>query len=150
MLPYASVPIAAQKKWLKKILEPLEACDPKFEAILFKEGIEAGECMLDAWPDFDFFFEDEGLWLSSPESCNLEHVAQVVRAFLKKFNPDAMWSMTWAETSSRMRLNEFSGGGMLVTSKEILWCNPEQWLSKRYGEILDARKQAKRKKPTSR
>lgn len=72
------------------------------------------------------------LWLRCEESCNLDEVAALVRAFHKHFKIDDVWTLTYAETCSRLRVGEFSGGGFIVypRGRKVEWTHPEQLFSR--------------------
>lgn len=48
---------------------------------------------------------------------NTEHLEVFVRAFIRRFRPDYIFSATGAETCSKPRIGEF-GGWWLVISKD--------------------------------
>lgn len=72
----------------------------------------------DGWPSFNSALEDNETcwWIYAEESCNLDHVVAMVQAFFWKFRPREVFSLTYAETCSRMRVDEFSGGWLVVTA----------------------------------
>jgi hypothetical protein len=81
------------------------------------------------------------LWVYAEESGNPDNVAWLVQKFLKKFRPQECWSLSYAATCSKPRVNEFGGGAVFVTAAEIKWQNA-------YGFIEDQRAafEAKRSK----
>jgi hypothetical protein len=83
---------------------------------------------LDYWPDFDWQLstEERELWIYSEESGNLNNVATLAQAFLKRFRPSGYWSFEYAYTCSKPRVGEFGGGGAFITAKEIKWLEPWQ------------------------
>lgn len=108
-----------------------------FVKVLEAHGIDSNAVLidepLDMFPDFncqvDPFkrqFDSSGDWWISTHNCeygNLAHVACVVQAFIKKFRPDFVFKLTWAETCSRPRVGEFGGGWMVVSGDKMLFGN---------------------------
>ncbi len=77
----------------------------------------------ETWPDFGWsFIEDDEdaskeLWIHADESGDLNHIAVFVQRLLRKFRPNEVFTLTWAETCSSPRIGEFGGGWMVVTAK---------------------------------
>jgi len=61
------------------------------------------------------------LHLSSGEGGDLELVAEFLHRFLKKFRPKQAVILSWAETCSSMRADEFGGGECLITADWVYW-----------------------------
>lgn len=61
------------------------------------------------------------LWLYEEESCNLEAVVELIHWFFKKFRPTETLVLSWADTCSKMRPDEFGGGEVLVTADWVYW-----------------------------
>lgn len=76
---------------------------------------------------FDTELQDEGLWIYTEESGNVDAVADFVRMFLREFHPDKFWKMTWACTCSRPKIDEFDGGALMVTADTISFMNATKW-----------------------
>lgn len=70
------------------------------------------------------------LWLYSAECCDPEHVAKFVQKFLKLFRPQECFCFNWAETCSKMRPGEFSGGGAFVSAEKIKFFIPQELAAK--------------------
>jgi hypothetical protein len=77
----------------------------------------------------------------SEESGDIDAVAVIVQAYLRKFAPARCFGLAWAMTCSKPRIGEFGGGAMFVTAKGVEYINTFEWLD---------RKVAAFKKPTSR
>lgn len=80
--------------------------------------------------------EDEGLFLSvshtiegnslrlyAEENGDVHAAATIIKRFLDRFDIGGGVYMSWAETCSKMRVNEFSGGSVVVTRSGFLWNN---------------------------
>lgn len=94
----------------------------------------------DCGPDFGYEFDDDGpsnwgrhLWVYGDEYGDPGQVAHLVQKLLGQFRPDHCWSLTYAETCSKLRVGEFSGGAVFVTADEIRLCNA-------YGFIEEQRR----------
>ena len=90
--------------------------------------------------------ETKFLWLNSgDESGNPDSVISFVQSFLKEFRPNESFVITWADTCSKLRLDEFGGGAAFVTAKGAKWVNTHSWAQKQ-AEKFNARKAAKKGK----
>ena len=67
--------------------------------------------------------KDRHAWLSAEEGGDPSRVAHLVQSFVKKFRPDQSWSLTYANTCSKLRIGEFGGGAVFVTADDIHWNN---------------------------
>ena len=114
--------IPKERAWLKRMLE----CQQP--AKLQAAGFDLQAIEPDDWPGIAWEFIDNQLWLHGDECGNVSHVAELVRAFLARFRPNQCWQLTWAETCSRPRIGEFSGGGVFVTATGVKFCIPHDWL----------------------
>lgn len=75
------------------------------------------------------------LWMYAEESCDLEHVALFVQEFLARFRPNEYFTLTWAETCSKPRISEFSGGAIFVTAEDIEWHGATAWICQKVAEF---------------
>jgi len=103
----------------------------------------------DGEPCLDFNWEIEGakkssIWFHADECGEPAHVAETVQKFFKYFGLDWVWSFTWAVTCSKMRVDEFSGGAVVVTAKRCYFNEAGHWASRKRAEI-DRRRKSKRK-----
>jgi hypothetical protein len=101
--------------------------------------------------DFEWSFDtrfaesQEGehfLWLYAEESGCPDQVAEFVRAFLARFRPEGCFSLTYAETCSKPRLGEFSGGAIFVTADGHQHEPACFWVDRQEEEHLRARSPA--------
>ncbi len=130
---------AEEAAWLEEQLQPIVAFgdrefgedDPAI-ATMPKDPDFTGPRFLRDNPEFDYrydvrdfesAFQDEedarSLWLYADTHGNPEHVAWLIHKFLKRFRPNQCWSLTYANTCSKPRVGEFSGGAVFVTADEI-------------------------------
>ena len=71
------------------------------------------------FPHFDSSLSQNSLWVYAEEYGNIEILGRIVQSFFRKFRPDGFFSLTWADTCSKMRVDEFGGGAMIVTAEKI-------------------------------
>ena len=148
---------AEEEAWLKEQLQPIVAFGNKE----FSEGDPTiatlpgtpdftGPRFLRDNPDFDssydvlgfeFDFCDEDtpparyLWLYADGYGDPAHVAWLIHKFLKRFRPDQCWSLTYANTCSKPRVGEFSGGAEFVTATEIKQQNADDWVQQQRAAL---------------
>ena len=108
---------AQERDWANRVL----SCQQNVKKRLLGNGIKPCAIEADDWPGFqwEWIHEDHDLWLYAEEYGNIGHVGEFVRAFLARFRPSNCWALTWAQTCSRPRIGEFSGGGLFVTAKSL-------------------------------
>lgn len=109
----------AEKNWCRKRLEKLSE----------QEDPDTGSPKIDClWS----FTEQGDLWFRSEDGhANIDQIAKFVQAFLKKFHPDKWWYLEWSNWCSRMRLDGFGGGAILVTAQKIEGLNSYDWVMER-------------------
>lgn len=124
-----------EKKWIDAIPQGIEYADSvdytedtweaAFRAALELCGIDVKDIddRLDDFPCFDWSTEDGDWWIYTEESGDIEHVACVVQAFIRKFRPDFIFKLTWAQTCSKPRISNFAGGCLVVNREEKLFGN---------------------------
>jgi hypothetical protein len=79
------------------------------------------------------------LWIYGEEYGDAQQVALFVQEFLARFRSNEYFTLTWAETCSKPRISEFSGGALFVTADEIAWNGAFPWLGEKIREF-DRRK----------
>lgn len=78
---------------------------------------DAGFCFqLNEREDSDF---GRHLWVYAEEYGDVSPLAHLVQKFLRRFRPDESWSVTYASTCSKPRVDSFGGGAVFVTADEI-------------------------------
>ena len=84
---------------------------------------------------FDYFcanveLDPDGLWIyAADDSGSPEDAANFVQAFLAKHRPDARVGFTWASTCSKPRVDEFDGGGVVVSAGGQEWMSASSWVN---------------------
>jgi hypothetical protein len=128
-----------------QILKDLSLADADWSGFRLWRNTEADD---PDWLGFDWEFRDgdewddygRHLWLYTEESGEPAHVAHLVQTFLRRFRPDQCWALTFAETCSKMRVGEFSGGGCFVTADEIRWQGGYTFVEEQRKAFMEAQK----------
>ena len=73
---------------------------------------------------------DDGadLWLYAEEGADLDSLVDFLQDFLKENRPDSYLGFEWANTCSKMRLDEFSGGAVFITADKADWISTYDFL----------------------
>lgn len=106
-----------EASWIETVLK-LYAEDDVERAQLMKELALEGDVDLDMWPHFEWVIRD-GLWLYCEEDFTEDHLCWFVQAFINKFRPDMIFSVTGASTCSKPRIGEFGGWWLVISKDEI-------------------------------
>lgn len=86
---------------------------------------------------FDFDLRADTFWVYAEESGNLDTLAELLLQFITKFRPDEVFTLTWAETCSKMRIGQFSGGAMVVSKDGVEFFNATTWARQQVAKIRD-------------
>ncbi len=127
-----------QEAWLQQQLEPIivvkgaefpeadapEADEPGYRGLRFLRDYEDLDDDADM-AGFGVEFQGKGnerhLWLHAEEGGVPGRAGHLVQKFLKEFQPDQCWSLTYANTCSKACTGEFGGGAVFVTADTIRW-----------------------------
>lgn len=82
-----------------------------------KEG--ASESYYHEFYGVDIAVQEGGIWVYAEENGDAYNAACFAQAYLHEFGLDTAVYFSWADTCSKMRINEFAGGGALVTKDDI-------------------------------
>tara|TARA_B100000497_G_C7623662_1_gene374753 strand:+ start:406 stop:831 length:426 start_codon:yes stop_codon:yes gene_type:complete len=83
----------------------------------------------DRWLSLDHAeAEDDTVWIASEEGTDLEFLADVLQDYLQHNDPEGSIGFTWAETCSKLRVDEFGGGAVFITHDNQVWLNTHHWL----------------------
>ena len=130
----------AEKPWCEAKLAELRSMSNAHPGDEIDHEIEVDQ--YDSCADFNFEFEvnnsEPRIWFYSEESGNTNHVAEFVQMYLAHFHPDKCWYMSWADTCSKPRLDEFSGGAVFVTATKIKWMEAQRWASEQTEAFIKA------------
>lgn len=133
-----------EEAWIVTNLRPTEA----WESFVEGQGTGAGPAFSalhdyyaagDAFPEFDWRVEEDPvhgrrLRVWSVSFGNVDHVAAFAEAFLRRFRPAEVFTLSWVETCSAPRPGAFNGGAIVVTVTDRAYYT--------LGEWLDARREA--------
>jgi hypothetical protein len=124
-----------EEAWLRERLEegPVRdafvaeavAADPSFDGEMFP-GFQWELKTADA--DDDDGLVATYLWVYSEDNGNVDHVVVLVQAFLVQFRQDYAFTISWAETCSKPRIGEFSGGAAMVTARKKSYLSAAAWV----------------------
>ena len=73
------------------------------------------------------------------EYADLSPLIRLVSAFIKKFRPDYVFKLSWADTCSKPRAGEFTGGGVVVSREGDTWFILDEILDEEVERILAVR-----------
>jgi hypothetical protein len=71
---------------------------------------------------------DRYLWVFAEENGNPDALVHLVCKFLRQFRPQECWSLTYAITCSKPRVDEFGGGAAFVTADEVRWESSDEFI----------------------
>lgn len=112
-----------EKRWLDINLTSVEDSfnDDHASAVQWANDMGIPKEDMDMWPDFEYKFEDNdtALWIYSDIFGNIEFVAALVSKFFEMFRPMDIFIMNYADTCSKPRVEEFGGGAIVVSAKDI-------------------------------
>ena len=79
----------------------------------------------DGDPCLQVVYDDkEGtVWVGSEDSGDVDYTADLVQAFLRRFDLDRVISFQWANTCSKPRLDAFGGGAVVISRRNADWLN---------------------------
>lgn len=98
----------------------------RLAALIGEDTAEEMGDTLDCWPGFQWEIEqtcEDGpvvLSLTADESFDLNHLITFVQSYLRKFDPKAVFRVTWANWSSRMEPGAFSGGYAVISAEKYV------------------------------
>ena len=83
----------------------------------------------DRWLSLDHAeAEDDTVWIASEEGTDLEFLSDVLQDYLQHNDHHGSIAFTWAETCSKLRVDEFGGGAVFITHDTQVWLNTGHWL----------------------
>lgn len=130
-----------EREWLETYLKPPEDDKLNDDSYLEKWAKDRDDPYKkfvgdpEFWPHFEWLFEGDNWWIFSEESGLVDAVEYVVQKFLEKFRPQQYFSMEWAATCSKPRIDGFGGGAIFVTAKGSQWISTGQWVEDRVTKL---------------
>jgi hypothetical protein len=121
-------------EWLEQVLVQCHSSDwqvdyPELAELLGLSEEEAKKLEV-YWPDFEFSIDDafgnKYLTVWSDDNGRVDNVGLLYGAFLRRFRPEDVYWIQWAETCSKPLPGQFGGGAIRVSAEKILrwgtWC----------------------------
>ena len=99
----------------------------------------AGELEKEDFCETDWAVEDKGtkepyIWFSAEESGNVGHAEQIAKAVIEEMKLDKPFVLSWANTCSKPRLDEFGGGAFVVQrGRDTVWVDATSEAMKQAG-----------------
>lgn len=135
-----------EKAWIRNIPagRDYEEEEDFYEA-LEEYGIEPGpDLFVEEFPYFSYTIEQRDgqshWWIYSGSYGNVDHVIVLVQAFIRKFRPDYIFSLTYSESCSKPRVGEFGGGWVVVTKDDVFGDNAYREAREKVQELKEARR----------
>lgn len=85
--------------------------------------------------DAQFDVTDNGLWFHADDDGDLGMTAAIVQDFIRRWRPDLIFHIEYANTCSKPRVGEFSGGVVVISYEGIDWMHTTTWAKRRINEI---------------
>ena len=79
------------------------------------------------------------LHVYAEEYGNIDTLSALIHEFIQKFRPDFIFSMSWADTCSKMRIGEFGGGAMVISREGEKWINTDDFINNTVNAIKAGR-----------
>ena len=119
-----------EKEWIDENIE-------KFDKDFFYPKDDENFDEEDYCPAFQWKFEGEGtsIWIYGEEYANIESVADFMHAFIKEMRPKEYLQFSWAETCSKLRIDNFHGGGVFITAKEVKFISSFSFISEEINKF---------------
>ena len=128
-----------QHSFMIEKLTPKEVTwlETKFDEIDKGNENDEGEYVDIGEVDLNVGTGDDGadLWLYSEEGADLDSLVDFLQDFLKENRPDSYIGFEWANTCSKMRLDEFSGGAVFITAEKTDWVSTYDFLETKRKEF---------------
>lgn len=107
----------------------------------YDDGVEPPAWWDDGVENFGFEYDlgTSEIQLYSEEYGNIDTVQALVSEFISLFRKDYVFTLSWSESCSKMRVGEFGGGGMIVSLDETRFMNVWGWLESEKKRITESR-----------
>jgi len=86
----------------------------------------------------EFLVEDAGVWVYSDEYGDVSRLAEIVCRWQHFFHIEEPWSLEYADTCSKPRINEFSGGAVLCWHGEAHYMHTSAWIDQKKKQLEGA------------
>ena len=107
----------------------------------YDDGVESPAWWDDGSESFGFEYDlgTSEIQLYSEEYGNIDTVQALVSEFISLFRKDYVFTLSWSDSCSKMRVGEFGGGGMIVSLDETRFMNVWGWLESEKKRITESR-----------
>ena len=113
--------------------------ETKFEDLNKINDDDEGEYVDIGSTDIERRDDGADLWLYAEEGADLDCLVDFLQDFLKENRPDSYIGFEWANTCSKMRLDEFSGGSVFITAEKTDWKSTYDFLETKRKEFEAAK-----------
>ena len=113
--------------------------ETKFEDLNKINDDDEGEYVDIGSTDIERRDDGADLWLYAEEGADLDCLVDFLQDFLKENRPDSYIGFEWANTCSKMRLDEFSGGAVFITAEKTDWTCTYDFLETKRKEFEAAK-----------
>lgn len=87
------------------------------------------------WVNNGLEVDGDTLLAIAEESGDIQETVEASQAFFKKWRPQAVGEISWADTCSKMRIGEFGGGLVVFSAISDRWFPDWNEVAKAYAEI---------------
>jgi len=107
----------------------------------YDDGVEPPAWWDDSTESFGFEYDlgQSEIQFYSEEYGNIDTLQALISDFISLFRKDYVFTLSWSESCSKMRVGEFGGGGMIVTLDETRFQNVWGWLQSEKKRITESR-----------
>lgn len=128
--------------WLSIPADKVEAANAIIERVIAKLENDEGEwgyCGCAA--DLEKHDDQHGVWFHGDENVIPEHVEEIARALVEELDLPGPFYCSWANTCSKPRIDEFSGGAfVLAKGVPTMWCDARSKVERQYTEYTESQK----------
>jgi hypothetical protein len=130
-----------QHSFMINSLTPTEVTwlETKFDEINRRNENDEGEYICIGSTEIERRDDGADLWLYAEEGCDLDCLVDFLQGFLKENRPDSYIGFEWANTCSKMRLDEFSGGSVFITAEKTEWKSTYDFIETKRKEFEAAK-----------
>lgn len=74
-------------------------------------------------------------WIYSETNADFDAVLILIQEFIRKFRPDMVFTLTWAEVCNRSVVGESGGGAVIITATEDKWIDTHSWVENEFERL---------------
>ena len=84
---------------------------------------------------FEWAFDSTNVRLYAEESGSADQVAAFIQAYLQKFDVKGVRWFSWAYSSSKMEVDGFGGGAVVITSTDVKFFDAQTWARQEVAKL---------------